>query len=145
MSIEWIKKISTVEKKKTKRKTRRCTSAVTAWNLQATCRRISELPLIRRLEMATIAIVLWQCLDGIMSRWRMALISLGIRRAPMQETNRHRQQAAVWGCKSKKKKKKKKKVLKVRAVVSRILVWIVALLMIFQSWLFITIFIYWSF
>lgn len=56
--------------------------------------------------MATIAIVLWQCLDGIMSCWRMALISLGIRRAPMQETNRHRQQAAVWGCKSEKNKTK---------------------------------------
>lgn len=55
--------------------------------------------------MATIAIVLWQCLDGIMSCWRMALISLGIRRAPMQETDRHRQQAAVWGCKREKKKK----------------------------------------
>lgn len=40
------------------------------------------------------------------------------------------------------REKKKKKVLKVRAVVSRILVWIVALLMIFQSRLFITIFIY---
>lgn len=107
MSIEWIKKISRVEKKKTQRKTRRRTSAVTAWNLQATCNRISELPLIRRLEMATIAIVLWQCLDGIMSCWRMALISLGIRRAPMQETDRHRQQAAVWGCKRERKKKKK--------------------------------------
>lgn len=133
MSIEWIKKISRVKNNKTERKTTGRTSAVTAWNLGATCSRISELPLLRRLEMATIAIMLWQCVDGIMSCWRMGLISLRIRRAAMQETNQQRQQAAVWGCKH-------KTVLNGRTVAfkeSWLLV--VAIFTTFQSWLFTTI------